>query len=225
VADIYQGKIRMWNDARIKAINAGVSLPALAVAPAFRADSSGTTNIFTSYLSGVSATFKTNLGAGNAVAWKVGSGAPGNANVAAAVQNTKGGIGYVEYAYATENKMQTPMLQNANKKFVPPAEAGFNAAAAQANWAAAPNMAASMLNLPGDATWPIVSATYILLPKNPIDAARAGAVLKFFDWAFKNGAPQAAALHYISLPAAVQAQVRKSWSEIKDAKNKAVWAG
>ncbi len=225
VADIYQGKIRLWNDARIKALNAGVNLPAVAVAPAYRADSSGTTNIFTSYLSAVSATFKTGVGAGNAVAWKTGVGAPGNAGVAAAVQNTKGGIGYVEYAYATENKMQTPMLQNANKKFVPPTEAGFNAAATQANWATAQNMAASMLNLPGDSTWPIVSATYILLPKNPANPARAKAVLTFFDWAFKNGAPQATALHYIPLPAAVQAQVRKSWADIKDAKGKPVSAG
>ena len=220
VADIYQGRIRMWNDAKIKALNPGVNLPAVAIAPAYRADSSGTTNIFTSYLAAVSLPFQTNVGAANSVPWKVGVGAPGNAGVAASVQNTKGGIGYVEFAYATENKMQTPQLQNRAQKFVSPTEAGFAAAASQANWNNAPNMAATMLNMGGDTTWPIVSSTYILIPKNPGDPARAARVLKFFDWAFKNGSPAASALHYIPLPKGVQDQVRAKWTQVKGA-----WTG
>ncbi len=222
VADIYMGRIRMWNANEIKALNPGVTLPAVAIAPAYRADSSGTTSVFTNYLAAVSLPFQTNVGAGNSVPWKAGVGAPGNAGVAASVQNTKGGIGYVEYAYATENKMQTPMIENRAKKYVKPSVAGFNAAASQANWANAPNMAANMLNMSGDTTWPIVSATYILVPKNPSDPARATAVFKFFDWAFKSGAPAADQLHYIPLPATVQDQVRKKWATIK-VNDQAVW--
>jgi phosphate transport system substrate-binding protein len=222
VADIYQGRIRMWNDNAIKALNPGLNLPAIAVAPAYRADSSGTTNIFTSYLSAVSLPFQTNVGAANSVPWKTGIGAPGNAGVAASVQNTKGGIGYVEYAYATENRMQMPQLENRAKKFVRPAVEGFAAAATQANWNGAPNMAASMLNMSGDTTWPIVSATYVLVPKNPSDAERATAVLKFFDWSFKSGKPAADQLHYIALPQAVQDQIRKKWAGIT-VNGQAVW--
>ncbi len=222
IADIYQGRIRMWNANEIKALNPGITLPAVAVAPAYRADSSGTTNIFTSYLAAVSLPFQTNVGAANSVPWKTGVGAPGNAGVAAAVQNTKGGIGYVEYAYATENKMQTPQLENRAKKFVKPTIAGFNSAAAQANWAGAANFAASMINMGGDTTWPIVSSTYVLVPKNPSDPERAANVLKFFDWAFKSGGPAADQLHYIALPKAVQDQVRKKWSAVT-ANGKAVW--
>ncbi len=222
VADIYQGRIRMWNAKEIKDLNPGVTLPAVAIAPAYRADSSGTTNIFTSYLAAVSLPFQTNVGAANSVPWKTGVGAPGNAGVAAAVQNTKGGIGYVEYAYATENKMQTPQLENRAKKSVKPTVAGFNAAASQANWKNAPNMAASMINMAGDTTWPIVSATYVLVPKNPSDAARATNVLKFFDWAFKSGGPAADQLHYIALPKDVQDQVRAKWKTIS-ANGTPVW--
>ena len=222
VADIYQGRIRMWNANEIKALNPGVNLPAVAIAPAYRADSSGTTNIFTSYLAAVSLPFQTNIGTANAVPWKTGVGAPGNAGVAAAVKNTKGGIGYVEYAYATENKMQTPQLENRAKKFVKPTEAGFSAAAAQANWAGAANFAASMINMGGDTTWPIVSSTYILVPKNPSDPERATAVLKFFDWAFKSGKPAADQLHYITLPQSVQDAVRKKWATIS-ANGTPVW--
>lgn len=214
LAEIYRGRIRMWNAKEITDLNPGLNLPAAAIAPTYRADSSGTTNIFTNYLAAVSLPFQTQIGAGNAVPWKTGVGAPGNAGVAAAVQNTKGGIGYVEFAYATENKMQMPLLENRAKKFVKPTIPGFNAAAMQANWASAVNMAASMINMSGDETWPIVSATYVLVPKDPGDPVRAGNVLKFFDWAFKSGGPAADQLHYISLPPAVQDQVRQSWSAI-----------
>jgi phosphate transport system substrate-binding protein len=215
VADIYLGRIRMWNDRRIAAINPGVTLPAIAVAPAYRADSSGTTNIFTSYIASVSLPFQTQIGAANSVNWRTGVGAPGNAGVAGAVKNTRGGIGYVEFAYATENRMQVPSLQNRSGQFVRPGTASFAAAASTVNWNGAPNMSVSMNNTVGAANWPIVGPTYILLPKNPANAERSLAVMKFFDWAFKNGQPAADQLHYVMLPAAVQAQVRTRWTQVR----------
>jgi phosphate transport system substrate-binding protein len=222
VADIYLGRIRMWNDRRIAALNAGLTLPALAIAPAYRADSSGTTNIFTSYLAAVSLPFNTTIGAGNSVSWRAGIGAPGNAGVAGAIRNTRGAIGYVEYAYATENSMQTPQLQNRSGQFVRPGTASFAAAAATANWANAPNMAVSMNNTLGAANWPIVGPTYILVPKNPADGDQARKVLQFFDWAFRNGQPAADQLHYIMLPEAVRTQVRARWAQVQSG-GRPVW--
>lgn len=215
VADIYLGRIRMWNDGRIAAINPGVSLPAVAIAPVYRADSSGTSDIFTTYLSAVSLSFNTITGHGSSVSFRAGIGAPGNAGVAGAIQNTRGGIGYVEYAYATENSMQTPMLQNRSGQFVRPTPAAFAASAAQAPWATAVNMAPSMINTLGAANWPIVSATYILVPKAPADGARAARVLRFFDWAFNNGQAAADQLHYIMLPAEIRQQVRARWAQVQ----------
>lgn len=220
VADMYQGKIRMWNDPAIKALNAGVSLPALAISTAYRADSSGTTNIFTSYLSGVSETFKASLGAANSVAWKVGVGFPGNAGIAGFVKTSKGSIGYVEYAYAVGEKLPIPMLQNRAGKFVAATVPSFEAAANQADWKAA---TVNMLNLTGDKTWPIVSATYILVPTNPTNPGAAKNLFTFLDWAFKKGSPTAAKLNYIPLPSAVQNQSRKKWAEVLDNFNKPVW--
>lgn len=216
LGEIYLGRIRLWNDKAIQTLNPTLKLPNAPIAPAYRADSSGTTNIFTNYLASASPAFKSKVGAGNSVAWKTGLGAPGNAGVAAAVQNTKGGVGYVEYAYAVENKMQMPSLVNLSKKVVRPTEPAFVAAANQADWAHAANLAASMINLPGETAWPIVSATYVLIPKAPSNVARARETLKFFDWAFRNGGPAATRLHYLMLPESVQDQVRQSWSEIKD---------
>jgi phosphate transport system substrate-binding protein len=224
VADMYLGKIKMWNDARIKALNPGLNLPIVAVAPAYRADSSGTTNIFTNYLASVNLVFQTSVGAGNSVAWKAGVGAQGNAGVAGSIQNTRGGIGYVEYAYAVENGMQTPQLQNRSGAWVKPSVEAFAAAAATVDFANAPNMAVSMINTPGAPNWPIVSSTYILLPKNPSDAAASLHVMKFIDWAFKSGKPAADQLHYITLPPAVQDQVRASWKQVK-AGGQVVWTG
>ncbi|HVZ99556.1 MAG TPA: phosphate ABC transporter substrate-binding protein PstS [Caulobacterales bacterium] len=224
VADMYLGRVRMWNDPRIAALNPGVSLPALPIAPVYRADSSGTTSIFTTYLGSVNLAFNTTVGAGSSVSWRAGIGAPGNAGVAGAIRNTRGAIGYVEYAYAVENNMPTPQLQNRNGQFVRPTTAAFAAAAATADWAHAPNMAASMINTAGAANWPIVSATYILLPKNPTDAGRSLKVMQFFDWAFKNGQPAADQLHYIMLPDAVRNQVRQRWCQVQ-AGGHAVWSG
>lgn len=215
IADIYLGRIRMWNDRRIAAINPGVTLPAIAIAPAYRADSSGTTNIFTNYVASVSLPFQTTIGAGNSVNWRAGIGAPGNAGVAGAIRNTRGGFGYVEYAYATENNMQTPQLQNRSGQWVRPSSAAFAAAAATANWADAPNLSVSMNNTAGAANWPIVGPTYILVPKNPADPDRARRVLAFFDWAFRNGSAAADQLHYVMLPEAVRNQVRQRWSQVR----------
>jgi phosphate transport system substrate-binding protein len=211
IAQMYLGGVTKWNDARIAALNPGVRLPAVAIAPVYRADSSGTNAIFTSYLAAVEPQFDTEVGAGTSVSWKAGIGAPGNAGVAGAIRNTRGAIGYVEYAYAVENGMATPMLKNHDGAFVAPSMDGFAAAAGAADWAHATNMAATMINTPGAANWPIVSATYILLPRNPSDAERARKVLAFFDWTFDHGQAAADELHYVMLPAPVREQVRAGW--------------
>lgn len=222
LGEIYVGRIRLWDDPKITALNPALKLPKIPISPAYRADSSGTTSIFTKYLSAVSPIFKERTGAGNSVAWRTGLGAPGNAGVAAAVKNIKGGIGYVEFAYAAENGMQALQLANANGKFISPSEPAFVAAAAQADWDKAKNMAANMLNMPGDMSWPIVSSTYILVPRNPKDPARTQSVLKFFDWAFRNGQPTADRLHYMMLPPEVQERVRTQWATLAPA-GKPLW--
>lgn len=217
IGEIYLGHVRTWNAKEIQEINPGVKLPPIPIAPIYRADSSGTTSIFTNYLASVNPDFKVKIGAGNSVPWRTGIGGPGNSGVAASVQNTKGGIGYVEYAFATENKMQMPSIANRAGQYVRPSAPAFQAAATQADWVGAPNMAASMLNMGGDGTWPIVSATYILVPKTPADPKTATRVLKFFDWAFSNGGPTADKLHYVMLPQAAQDLARKSWLQVKGA--------
>lgn len=215
VADIYLGRIRLWSDKRIAALNPGLKLPTVAVAPTYRADSSGTTNIVSSYLASVSPTFRTVVGVGNSVAWRAGLGAPGNAGVAGSIANIRGAIGYLEYAYAAENRMQTPLLLNASGRYVAPAPAAFAASAAKADWAHAPDLATSMVNTAGEANWPIVGPSYILIPRNPADPARAAKVLGFFDWVFTNGQPAADRLHYVMLPEAVRDLVRARWSEVR----------
>lgn len=224
IADIYLGRIRMWNDRRIAALNPGMNLPAIAIAPVYRADASGTTSIFTTYLASVNLAFGTATGAGSSVSWRAGIGAPGNAGVAGSIRITRGAIGYVEYAYATENRMQTPMLQNRSGAWVRPSQAAFAAAAATADWARAPNMAASMINTTGQANWPIVSASYVLLAKNPTDPARSLKVMQFFDWAFSNGQAAADQLHYITLPESVRSQVRQRWCQVQSG-GRPIWTG
>lgn len=214
LGEIYVGRVRLWNDPKIVALNPHLKLPQIPISPAYRADSSGTTSIFTKYLSGVSPIFKERTGAGNSVAWRTGLGAPGNAGVAAAVKNIKGGIGYVEFAYAAENGMQALMLANGSGKFVSPTVPGFMEAAAQADWANAKNMAADMLNMPGETSWPIVSATYVLVPRNTTNPEATRRVLQFFDWAFRNGAATADRLHYVVLPTSVQDKVREQWATL-----------
>ena len=214
LGDIYVGRVRMWNDPKISALNPTLKLPQIPISPAYRADSSGTTSIFTKYLSSVSPIFKERTGAGNAVAWRTGLGAPGNAGVAAAVKNIKGGIGYVEFAYAADNGMQALQLANKDGAFITPTVPSFLEAAAHADWEKAQNMAASMLNMPGAGSWPIVSPTFILVPRNAKDPARVQRVLKFVDWSFRNGAAAADRLHYIMLPPEVQDRVRQQWATL-----------
>ncbi|MFC7736233.1 phosphate ABC transporter substrate-binding protein PstS [Roseomonas sp. GCM10028921] len=214
LADIYLGKVTKWNDPRIVEMNSGVTLPNLAIAPVYRADSSGTSFVFTSYLAAVSSEWKDKVGAGTSVRWGTGAGARGNEGVAGTVRNTRGGIGYVENAYASHNKLAAAQLRNKAGQFVRPSMESFQAAASSANWSV-PGFAASIIDQGGEASWPIVSPTFILLPTNPTDADRTRAVMRFFDWAYTNGAAAARELEYIPLPEAVQTAVRAAWAGVQ----------
>lgn len=213
LADIYAGKITKWNDEKIAADNKGVKLPNLAIAPVYRADGSGTSFVYTSYLSAVSTDWKDKVGAAASVKWPAGTGAKGNDGVAATVHNTKGGIGYVEFAYASQNKLTTVELRNKAGTFVKPDMTGFAAAAASGDWTKAQNFAVDLIDRPCPTCWPIVSATFILLPKDPTDATRSANVIKFFDWAYKDGSAAAKALDYVPLPEAVVKAVRAAWHD------------
>ncbi len=212
LADIYQGKITKWDDAQIMALNKGVKLRPMPITPVYRSDSSGTTAIFTNYLTKAAKNWT--LGAGKTISWPAGSGGKGNDGVAGNVKNTVGAIGYVEFNYAFANKLPVTKLANADGKFIDPTPATFNAAASQADWAKAPNAVANMLNLPGANTWPIVSATYILVPAHPTDAAKTTEVLNFFNWNLKSGAGLATELGYLPLPSAAIMRVRAEWKGI-----------
>ena len=211
LADIYLGKITKWNDRKLVEANKGLELPNLAIAPVYRADGSGTTYVFTSYLSAVSPEWKEKVGASQSVKWAVGNGAKGNDGIAATVKQVKGGIGYVENAYATQNHLVTTMLRNKAGQFVAPTIAAFVAAAENGDWKTAPNYAVNLVDTAGATSWPIVSATFILLPKDAKDPARTANVIKFFDWAFSNGGAIASGLEYVPLPRAVQDAVRATW--------------
>jgi phosphate transport system substrate-binding protein len=223
LADIFAGKITKWNDPKLVELNLGVKLPNLAIAPVHRADGSGTTFVFTSYLSAVSPDWKSSVGASTSVNWPAGAGAKGNDGVAATTHNTRGGIGYVENAYATQNHLVTTQLRNKAGHFIEPTMAAFSAAAANGDWAHAKNYAVDLIDQPGDTSWPIVSATFIELPKDPKDPARSANVMKFFDWAYKNGDQIAQSLEYIPLPQPVKDSVRSAWhAEIKGPDGKPV---
>jgi phosphate transport system substrate-binding protein len=224
VADIYAGKITKWNDTRIVEANHGLTLPNLAIAPAYRADASGTTFVFASYLSAVSPEWKEKVGVGTSVKWPTGAGARGNDGVAGTVRNTRGAIGYVESAFASQNHLVTTQLRNKAGKFVKPTIAAFQAAAANADWNV-PDLAANLIDSHGDTSWPVVTPTFILLPKDPADATRSHNVMKFFDWAFNHGSDIASSLDYIPLPKAVQDTVRAAWkAEIKGPNGVAIWS-
>jgi phosphate transport system substrate-binding protein len=210
LADIYLGKITRWNDPRIAEMNRGVTLPNLAIAPVYRADGSGTTFVWVSYLSAVSPEWKDKVGIGTSVRWPAGTGARGNEGVAGTVRNTRGAIGYVENAYAVQNKLVSTQLRNKAGNFVSPSHESFVAAANNADWSV-PNFAANLVDTHGATSWPIVAPTFILLPTDPKDAARAANVIRFFDWAFTNGAKLAEELEYIPIPKAVQDAVRAAW--------------
>lgn len=212
LAEIYMGKITKWNDPKIVEMNRDLKLPALAIAPAYRADGSGTTFVFTSYLSTVSADWKSHVGAATSVKWMAGNGAKGNDGVAATVKQVRGGIGYVENAYASKNHLTTTQLRNKAGQFVKPTIASFQAAAANADWASAQDFAVSLIDTNGATSWPIVSATFLLLPLDPKDPARSANVRKWVDWSYKNGSDIAAGLEYVPLPTAVQDKVRAVWA-------------
>ena len=221
LGDIYLGKITKWNDPAITALNPGVKLPDAAIAPVRRADGSGTTNAFTNYLSQVNAEWKTKVGEGTAVNWPTGAGGKGNEGVAAFVGRLPNSIGYVEYAYVKQNKMNYVQMKNAAGKFVSPDEAAFKGAAAGADWAK--SFYQVLNNKPGDASWPITTATYILMHKAQDKPAQATEVLKFFDWVYTTGDKSASDLDYVPMPASVKDLIRqRAWTEIKDASGKAV---
>jgi len=222
LGDIYLGKITKWNDAAIVALNPGVALPDAAIAPVRRADGSGTTFGFTNYLSKVNPEWKSKVGEGTAVNWPTGAGGKGNEGVAAFVGRLPNSIGYVEYAYVKQNKMNYAKLQNAAGNFVSPEDDNFKAAAAGAEWEK--SFYQILTNQPGKDAWPITSATFILMNKTQDKPAQATTALKFFDWAYKNGDKTAGDLDYVPMPDKVKQIIYKSWDDIKDTSGKTVAA-
>jgi phosphate transport system substrate-binding protein len=225
LARIFLNEIKSWDDPAIKKLNPSVNLPKQAIAIVHRSDGSGTTYNFAYYLAEVSPTWKSKVGVNTSVQWPAGIGAKGNEGVANNVANTKGSIGYVEYAYAKQNKLTyTQMINKAGKTVAPTSEA-FQAAAANANWKSQPGYGVILANQPGDMSWPMTAATWILVYKQPTDPAATGEALKFFAWAYKNGGKMAEALDYVPMPANVVKDIEKTWStEIKDASGKPVYA-
>ncbi|MEO6976259.1 MAG: phosphate ABC transporter substrate-binding protein PstS [Gallionella sp.] len=224
LAAIYLGKVTKWNAVEITSLNPGVKLPATDITVVHRADGSGTSFVFTDYLSKVSPEFKSTVGAGTAVKWPVGVGGKGNEGVAANVQRIRNSIGYVEYAYAKKNKIAHTQLKNHDGHLVQPDEESFKAAAAGADWAKTPGFGIVLTNQPGKDSWPMTSASFILLHKKQADAAKAREVLKFFDWSYKNGSKMAAELDYVAMPAAVVKLVQDAWKkELTDNLGKAIW--
>jgi phosphate transport system substrate-binding protein len=212
LADIYLGKITKWDDAAIKKLNPSLKLPSDAIAVVRRSDGSGTTFNFTDYLSKVSADWKSKVGSNSAVEWPVGVGAKGNEGVSANIGQTKNSIGYIEYAYAKQNKLTyTAMINKAGKTVQPTVEA-FQAAASNADWANAPGYYVILTNEPGETSWPITASTFILMHKEPADKAASSEALKFFKWAFDKGDKMAEELDYIPMPDGVVKLIEKTWS-------------
>jgi phosphate transport system substrate-binding protein len=225
LARIYLGEIKTWDDPAIKKLNPNAKLPSQAIVVAHRSDGSGTTFIFTNYLSKVSADWKSKVGSNTAVEWPAGIGAKGNEGVANNVTQTKGAIGYVESAYAKQNKLTTTKMVNKDGKTVAPLPASFMAAAAGADWANAPGFYMILTDEKGAEAWPIAGATFILLPKQPQDAAAAAEALKFFAWAYAKGDQMAQDLDYIPMPDSVVNVVQKVWSsEVKDSGGKPLFS-
>ena len=220
LGDIYLGKIAKWNDPAIKALNPTLPLPDAAIAQVRRADGSGTTFIFTNYLSKVNAEWKSKVGEGTAVNWPVGAGGKGNEGVAACVGRLPNSMGYVEYSYVKQNKLNYAIMQNSAGNFVKPEDDSFKAAAAGADWTK--TFYQILTNQPGKDAWPISGATFILMHTKQDKPANATEVLKFFSWAYKNGDKVAADLDYVPMPNPVIASIEKAWGEIKDASGKPI---
>lgn len=218
LAEVFMGNITKWNDPKIQALNPGKKLPNENITVVHRADGSGTTFNWTDYLSAVSKEFADRVGKGAAVKWPASSsvGGKGNEGVAANVARIKGSIGYVEYAYVKKNKLNYMQLQNKSGKYVHPDDITFAAAAAGADWFSVPGMGLSIVDQRGDNVWPVTTASFIIMYKDPADKKASQEVLKFFDWAFKNGKKDALDLDYVPLPDSLTAQIRqKVWTQIK----------
>jgi len=211
LAAIYLGDIKSWNDPAIRKLNPKLTLPSTAIAPVYRSDGSGTNFLFTDYLSKQSPKFKDNVGAATSVQWPVGIGAKGNEGLANQTTQTDGAIGYVEFAYAKQNKMANVLLINQAHQAVSPSAASFQAAAANADWSHADSYYLILTDQAGANSWPITGASFILVYANPPDPVATGEALKFFGWAYKNGTQMAATLDYVPLPAALIAQVQNTW--------------
>jgi phosphate transport system substrate-binding protein len=226
LAGIFLGTIKSWDDPAIKKLNPNVKLPSQAIAVVHRSDGSGTTFNFTYYLAEVSPDWKSKVGSATSVEWPVGIGAKGNEGVSNNVTQTKGSIGYVEYAYALQNKMTYTKMVNKDGKSVAPTSASFQAAAANADWNSVPGFGVILANQPGAESWPMTAATFILIPKQPPDPVATAEALKFFAWAFDKGDKMAEELDYVPMPEKVASEIEKVWaSAIKDPSGKPLWAG
>ena len=224
IADIYLGKIKMWNDPAILKANPGVSLPNQAISVVHRSDGSGTTFIFVNYLSKASEEWKTKVGEGTSVSWPIGVGGKGNEGVASYVQRIDGAIGYVEFAYAKQNKLAVAKMINRDGGVIVASDDAFAASAAGADWSKAPGMYLVLTDQPGKASWPMTGASFILMHKVQEKPEKAKEVLKFFDWAFKNGAKMADELDYVPMPEPVVKLIQSTWkSQLKDPSGKAVY--
>ena len=225
IARIYMGEVKKWDDPAIAKLNPGAKLPSQAIVPVRRSDGSGTTYNFTYYLAEVLPAWKDKIGVSTAVQWPVGIGAKGNEGVANNVANTKGAIGYVEYAYAKQNKLTHTKMVNKAGKTVDPSSVSFQAAAANADWKSQPGYGVILANQPGDQSWPMTAATWILLYKKPQDAAATGEALKFFAWSYAKGDKSAEELDYVPMPDTVVTDIQKMWSaDIKDASGKPLFS-
>jgi phosphate transport system substrate-binding protein len=225
LARIFAGEVKTWDDAAIRKLNPTAKLSSQAIAVVHRSDGSGTTFIFTDYLSKVSADWKSKVGANTAVEWPVGIGAKGNEGVANNVAQTRGSIGYVEYAYAKQNKLVFTKLVNRDGKAVAPTAGAFQAAAASADWVGTPGFSVILTNEAGAESWPIAGATFILIHKQPPDPPAAAEALKFFAWAYAKGGKMAEDLDYVPMPANVVAAIQKTWAtQIKDQGGKPLYA-
>ena len=223
LADIYLGKVKKWNDAAIAKLNPGVKLPDETITVVHRSDGSGTTFLWTNYLSKTSADWKSAAGEGTSVKWPAGVGGKGNEGVASYVQKISGALGYVEYAYAKQNKLTAGQMQNKAGKFVSPDDATFKAAAAGAEWAKTPGMGVVLTDQPGDGSWPVTGASFILIHRSQAKPETGKEVLKFFDWAFANGQKMADELDYVPMPDPVVKVIKAEWKNIKDASGKPVF--
>ncbi len=225
VASIYLGDITQWDDPQIKRLNPKLALPSMAIAPVYRSDGSGTNFLFSDYLSKASPKFKSIIGANTSVQWPMGIGAKGNEGVANMTTQTDGAIGYVEYAYAKQNKMAYTLLTNKSGAVVAPGADSFQSAAANADWAHSEGYYLILTDQAGAKSWPITGASFILLYKQPGDAVAVNEALKFFAWAYKDGASMAAELDYVPLPAPLIAQVKKTWTSEITSAGHPVWSG